>query len=205
MAYETTEIQGDGLFTEIQGDYNEISGDSLVGLDDYMSAGDGLVGAGQESLEHLLAIAGAIKRKLNRHPNFRAAMQARRVASGALVHERGATKSREYPMGFESAAAIAAGAAGRVQNQPQIPFRCDRVVVPSDIAGQFVLSDIKVGKNSQFAAEGNVPARVFQENAVSVKLKGDTAQTSQFVSLSFTNIGGAPAIFRAAVIGPAIE
>lgn len=133
------------------------------------------------------------------------AIAERRAMAGALLKERQPTRAREYPLGFVSNAAVAAGASTRITTRPQVPFRIDRLVVPSDLAGLFSIDDVKVGKNSQFAAEGAVPARVFQENAVGVCLKGDTAQISMDVTLSVTNISGAASFFRAAIIGPAVE
>lgn len=187
--YDPVEIAGD-LFTEIAGE--EYVGDDFVGADD--------------DLSQLLAIAGAAKRAGRPMGQaFRAALAMRRANAGTLLETRGPTKSREYVIGLESTAAIAAGAAARVSTQPQVPFRVDRVVVPSDIAGSFVISDIKVGKNSQLAAEGNISCRTFQENAVGVSLKGDTAQVSQFVTIAVQNISGGALTFRASVIGPAVE
>jgi len=133
------------------------------------------------------------------------AIAERRAQAGALLTERHPTRAREYPLGFVSAAAVPAGGFARITTRPQVPFRLDRLVVPSDLAGLFTIDDVKVGKNSQFAAEGSVPARIFQENAVGVCLKGDTAQVSMDVTLSVTNISGAAAFFRAAIIGPAVE
>ena len=133
------------------------------------------------------------------------ALAERRAMAGALLKERQPTRAREYPLGFVSAAAVAAGASARITTRPQVPFRIDRLVVPSDLAGLFTIDDVKVGKNSQFAAEGSVPARIFQENGVGVCLKGDTAQISMDVTLSVTNISGAASFFRAAIIGPAVE
>ena len=133
------------------------------------------------------------------------ALAERRAMAGALLKERQPTRAREYPLGFVSAAAVAAGASTRITTRPQVPFRIDRLVVPSDLAGLFTIDDVKVGKNSQFAAEGAVPARIFQENGVGVCLKGDTAQISMDVTLSVTNISGAASFFRAAIIGPAVE
>lgn len=133
------------------------------------------------------------------------AIAERRAQAGALLHDRTPTKSREYPLGFASALPVPAGGSTRITTRPQVPFRLDRLTVPSDIAGLFTIDDVKVGKNSQFAAEGAVPARIFQENAVGVCLKGDTAQISMDVTISVTNISGAAATFRAAVIGPAVE
>jgi hypothetical protein len=133
------------------------------------------------------------------------ALAERRANAGALLSTQGPTKAREYPMGLESAAPVGAGGSANVTSRPQVPFRVDRVVVPSDIAGLFVLTDLKVGKNSQFVSEQPVPARIFQENGVGVTLKGDTAQISQNVTMAVMNISGAASMFRAAVIGPAVE
>lgn len=133
------------------------------------------------------------------------AIAERRVMAGALLKERQPTRAREYPLGFVSNGAVGAGASARITTRPQVPFRLDRLVVPSDLAGLFTIDDVKVGKNSQFAAEGSVPARIFQENGVGVCLKGDTAQISMDVTISVTNISGAASFFRAAVIGPAVE
>lgn len=147
----------------------------------------------------------AAARKLAAQAALSNAIAERRAMAGALLKERQPTKSREYPLGFVSAAAVAAGASARITTRPQVPFRIDRLVVPSDLAGLFTIDDVKVGKNSQFAAEGAVPARIFQENGVGVCLKGDTAQISMDVTLSVTNISGAASFFRAAIIGPAVE
>jgi hypothetical protein len=78
-------------------------------------------------------------------------------------------------------------------------------VIPSDIGGSFVVDDLQVGKNSQFANDQPVPARVFDERAVGVRLRADTAQVSQNVVLRVTNVSGAPLRFRACVIGTALD
>lgn len=147
----------------------------------------------------------AAARKLAAQAALSNALAERRAMAGALLKERQPTKAREYPLGFVSAAAVGAGLSARITTRPQVPFRIDRLVVPSDLAGLFTIDDVKVGKNSQFAAEGAVPARIFQENGVGVCLKGDTAQISMDVTLNVTNISGAAAFFRAAIIGPAVE
>lgn len=115
-------------------------------------------------------------------------------------------KAREFPLGFDSGATlIPAGGTVTINSQPQIPFRCERIVIPSDIAGGFVVEDFMVGKNSQFANDQPVPGRIFAENAVGVRLRTGTAQVSQNVVLRVTNTTGAPLRFRAAVIGTALD
>jgi hypothetical protein len=88
---------------------------------------------------------------------------------------------------------------------PQIVFRPERLVIPSDIAGQFLVNQIIVGKNPQQVSADPIPGRVFDERGVGVRLSMDTAQISQQITLNVTNIGGAPAVFRAAMIGPSVE
>lgn len=162
-----------------------------------------IVGA-DDDLDMLLAAAsGDTELPAGINPQIAAALMKR----GALmVKEQGFTKAREYPLGFASVGAVAAGGAARITTQPQVVFRVERLVIPSDIGGSFVIDDLVVGKNSQFAATNiAVPARVFDERAVGVRLKGDTAQVAQDVLLAVTNISGAGITFRAAVIGSVVE
>ncbi len=125
--------------------------------------------------------------------------------NAAILRETKPTKVRTFPLGFLSDAAVAAGASVTVISRPQVLFRGQRLVIPSDIAGDFSLDDVKVGKNSQFVAEGAVPGRVMQENARDVAMILDTAKVSQDISLSVTNISGAARTFRAALFGLVLE
>ena len=125
--------------------------------------------------------------------------------NGLLLKETRPTKSRIFPLGFESDGAVAPGVSVVIVSRPQVLFRGERLVVPSDFSGDFVIDDVKVGKDSQFVAEGAIPARVLQEDAVHVAFQLDTAQISQDVSISVTNISGAARTFRAALIGRAAE
>lgn len=122
-----------------------------------------------------------------------------------MLKETQPTKSRVFPLGFESDGAVDAGESTTITSRPQVLFRGERLVIPSDIAGDFVIDDVKVGKDSQFVAEGSIPGRVLQENAVDVAFQLDTAQISQDITISATNISGAPRTFRAALIGQAAE
>lgn len=119
--------------------------------------------------------------------------------------QRQPTKSRELVMGIASAAAIAAGASADVQGQPQIAFRPDRIVVPSAVAASFIITDLKIGKNSQLVSGGAVHAQTFAEGAFGVRLKLDTLAISQTVLFRVTNISAAAATFYAALIGPSVE
>jgi len=124
---------------------------------------------------------------------------------GLLVKEVKPNKARLFPIGFTSDGVIAAGASAIIVSRPQVLFKGQRVSVPSDIAGDFTIDDIKVGKNSMFASESSLPARCLQEDAWGVYMHLDTAQISQDVSMAVTNISGADRVFRAMILGKVAE
>jgi len=179
----------------------------IVGADpDYtalMRAASG-IGRGDEMMDRM-AIMGAEVNPTQQMIEQAVAM--RMAQQGIITSTRGPSKAREYPIGFDSGAVlIPNGASVSITNRPQVVFRVERLVIPSDIGGGFVVEDVIVGKNSQLASNTvGLPARVFDERGVGVRLAGDTAQISQDLTLKVTNVSGAPARFRAAIIGPAVE
>jgi hypothetical protein len=126
-------------------------------------------------------------------------------ANALIVKDDPPTNARRFPLGFESNGTVANAATVNITSRPQVLFKGQRLVIPSDIAGDFTLDDLKVGKDSQFVAEGSIPGRVLQENATQVEFDLDTAQISQDITLIVTNIGGAPRTFRAALWGKVAE
>lgn len=160
-----------------------------------------IVGAGDSDLMRLLSTSGDD----DQADANDAAIARARAQAGVVVRESMPTKARRYPLGFDSTVAVPPNAQATINSQPQVTFRVERVVIPSDIGGSFVVDDIVVGKNSQLANEVPLPARIFDERAEGVQLRGDTAQTSQNVVMKVTNVAGAPIRFRAAVIGTALD
>jgi hypothetical protein len=115
------------------------------------------------------------------------------------------TKPRRVPLGFSSETTVLPGAQPRIISRPQVPMRFERLVIPSDIAGLFVVADLKVGNKSQLPASGDIPGRLFQENAVGIELQGDTAYAAIDVVIEVRNVSGAPAIFRAGLVGMTVQ
>jgi hypothetical protein len=162
--------------------------------------------AGDDDVEDLLAVSGAdaLIGARGRKKLPRSALTAL-ARNKALLQTRGPTKARYYPLGIP-ATVINAGAAATITVRPQVPFRAQRFVVPSDIAGSFTIGDIRVGKNSQFVTADAVPARTFQEDAASgIEMGFDTAQVSQDISVVANNISLAAQTFRAVFWGAAVE
>lgn len=169
-------------------------------MSDYDIIGGDLAFVGEDDLD----IIGADEPGGLSEGERRSAAKEKLRQQGVALQERGPTKARCYPLGFEHLN-VPAGNTVTVTSQPQVAFRVERLVVPSDIAGSFIFQDVIVGKNSQFANDQPVPARVFDEGGFGMRLRGDTAQTTMNVSLRVTNISGAQTTFRAAVVGTAVE
>ena len=189
--YEYTEIMGD-----MDGD-DELG--AFVGDDDILgdllgdsSDGDDLIGAIQR------------RKKSARKQAAANALLRRRVASGALLRSVPPRNAREYALGLGSTS-VQGNASANINVQPQVIFRPERLVVPSNIAVDFLITDIKVCKNSQLVSTGALPAVMFTENAFGVRLKMDTAQISMFVTISVTNQNPAARNFQGGLVGPAVE
>jgi hypothetical protein len=111
---------------------------------------------------------------------------------------------REYPLGLDDTL-VRAESTANITVQPQVVFRPERLVIPEDIAVDFLIRDIKVGKNSQLVSPVALPAVMFTEQAFGVRLKMDTAQISMFVTVSVTNTSKEDRYFRGVIFGPAVE
>ena len=197
LGYEYTEIMGDGS----DGD------DALGDLLDGEFVGDGSDGsqAWGESGDDILGAVVRKKRQRNARKQAMARdLMARRVASGALLRSVPPRNAREYALGLGSTS-VAGASSANINVQPQVIFRPERLVVPSNIAVDFLITDIKVGKNSQLVSTGALPAVMFTEQAFGVRLKMDTAQISMFVTVSVTNQNPAARNFQGGLVGPAVE
>ena len=128
----------------------------------------------------------------------------RRVNSGALLRSVAPRNSREYALGLGSTS-VAGLSSANINVQPQVIFRPERLVIPSNVAPDFLITDLKVGKNSQLASTGALPAVMFTESAFGVRLKMDTAQISMFVTISVTNQSSVARNFQGGLVGPAVE
>lgn len=183
--------------------YHEITGYDLVAadldgeMDGDVLLGDDVLGADIIGAEYPAAA-------VRKNALVSAAVANRRVAEGAIVKDTAPTKAREYILGFDSTA-VPGSTSANITKRPQVIFRPERVVIPSSVGVDFQVVDIKVGKNSQFSASGEVPAVVFAETSFGVRLKMDTCQVSMDVTISVRNTNAAQRNFTAAIIGPAVE
>lgn len=179
--------------------------EDIIGADDIIGM-ELATGGGYNELDSIFGASRALVVGADGGLQANANQVATQLAArhSAMVVQRQVTKAREYPLGFPTTT-VNAGASATISAQPQVPFRGRRLLIPSDIAGSFLINDLKVGKNSMFPTSNPVPARAFTELGVGVDLNLDTAQISQLVSLSVENTSGANVDFNACIIGTAVE
>lgn len=179
-------------YSEIMGADDDALGE-LIGDDD--ASGDDILGA---------ALRARSKKRNAKKSALANALLRRRVQSGAVLRSVPPRNAREYALGLGSTS-VTGNSSANINVQPQVIFRPERLVVPSNIAVDFLITDIKVGKNSQLVSTGALPAVMFTEQAFGVRLKMDTAQISMFVTVSVTNQNAQARNFQGGLVGPAVE
>jgi len=177
-----------------------------IGDDDDIGDDEDIVGD-YEDVVGYEEIAAALKARARGKRRGNGSAVARRLLAqrGTIVRSKEPTKSRVYALPLDSVSTIAAAATAPVSAQPQVLFRPERLVIDGTVAASFLINSFTIGKNSQFASTGSVPASMFSPTAVGVSLKLDTAQISALVSLSVTNTSGGALRFTAGLIGEAVE
>lgn len=190
LGFEYTEILGDDSLGDL------LDGDDTLGA----FVGDEFVAGDDDSMGALLRHKKANPRK----QAAAAALMRKRIAAGALLRSVPPRNAREYALGLGSTS-VAGSSSANINVQPQVIFRPERLVVPSNLAVDFLITDIKVGKNSQLVSTGALPAVMFTEVAFGVRLKMDTCQISMFVTVAVTNQNPAARNFQGGIVGPAVE
>jgi hypothetical protein len=116
------------------------------------------------------------------------------------------SEGRLLTLGLDSVANVAAAAQATVNSQPQVVFRPDRLSIPLSVSVNFLVNDLKIGKNSMLISATGIPAEAFSHDAAGVGMKMDTAQVSQIISITVTNLDAVnPHRFSASLIGPSVE
>jgi hypothetical protein len=117
-----------------------------------------------------------------------------------------ATTGVDVPFGMPPLAALAAGATGTTVKNSQGWYRPSRYIVPSAIAGAFLINAISIGVRSCLGNNsGNVVAAMFSELAVDCGITFFTAGPGVEISVNTTNISAAPATFASTFRGAFVD
>jgi hypothetical protein len=168
---------------------SEIIGAEFIGAD-FIGSGDSLVGAAN-------LLVGAAK---HGNPKAKAVLHQLAMRHGGAVVNNGVNKRRRYPIGFVPTD-IAATTAALIPAAPQNLFRPERLVIPSDIAFDFGVRDVKVGNQSQFVQSVEVPGALFTEVSIDTNVAFDTAEVGNQISVDVRNKSAGTINFSAGSIG----
>lgn len=91
---------------------------------------------------------------------------------------------------------IAGAATGLLVLDPQVPIQVHKIFVPSTTAPFFSFTDIRVGKDSQLIAAGEMPCEGFSEVSVDSNVRLDTCAVGQKIFLSIRNKTADPHTFE---------
>ena len=171
---------------------SEIIGADFIGDDvgaDFIGS-DSLIGAA-----HMLI--GAAKKG---NPKAKAVLHQLAMRHGGAVVNNGVNKRRRYPIGFVPTDILGTTAA-LIPAAPQNLFRPERLVIPSDIAFDFGVRDVKVGNQSQFVQSVEVPGALFTEVSIDTNVAFDTAEVGNQISVDVRNKTAGTINFSAGSIG----
>lgn len=182
----------------------DIIGDLLDDDDD--DEFEGAIGADDDDddvLEELISGAGNTdiigKKAATKRIKLALYKKLMRKRAGAVV-KRGLSSRRRNPLGFVPTS-VGAGVTSQIPSSPQNLFRPERLVIPSDVAFDFGVSDIKVGNVSQLVQSAEVPAAIFSEVSIDTDVYFDTAEIGNQVSVNVRNKSAGAIEFTAALLG----
>jgi len=183
---------------------NIMNGYEIVGFDDdddiSGSIGADIIGADDDALMEALQVSGYGMQEIVGAVKANKLAKQIRARNAKVVTSRKPTSDRRYPLGFVPTS-VGAGATLNIPGAPQNLFRPERLVVPSDIAFDFGVTDIKVGNTSQFVQNVEVPAALFSEVAINTAIQFDTAMVGNQISISVRNKSAGAIEFTAGAIG----
>ena len=178
-------------------DFGSIGADLLVGGDALRA----LVG-GMGNTDLIGALEDAAQNPRDpAHTQAKAALRQVAMRHAKAVEQRPLDRSRRYPLGFVPTT-LPASTTALIPAAPQNLFRAERLVIPSDIAFDIGIVDVKVGNQSQFVQSVEVPAALFSEVAIDTHVHFDTAEVGNQISVQARNkLTTGPVDFTAAMVG----
>lgn len=138
-------------------------------------------------------------------PNGNAVASLVAAKNSLLVQPRLPARARNEFLGFPRVC-LGPCETATIVTQPQVLAKIFKIVIPSDIAFQLLIHDIKVGKWSMMANGEPIPAAMLSELVDwNTDLNPDTAQVSTNISVTVQNISNAEVDFRMGALVKAIE
>jgi len=167
----------------ISGQPFDIVGDDIVGDD---IVGDLIVGAAKAGNPQAIALVKRAKK-----------MQVAKAINPNAISYREKSYQRSGELYLPIVPLLIAGTVtGLVVLDPQVPIQVHKIFVPSSIAAFFSFADIRVGKDSQLIAAGEMPCEGFSEVSVDSNVRLDTCAVGQKIFLNIRNKTADPHTFE---------
>lgn len=183
-----------GIFSgDDDDDDDSVGEDQIIGLDQIIGA-----------LVKQAVKAKAKPKKVSGNQQLLSLLALAKQAGGAATKRKSRDTVYEQPLPIPPTS-FTTGQALDIELRPQRLFRTERLVVDSVIAPFFRILDLKIGQQTQFVASGALPASIFSEVAVGVRLKGDTANLGNTIIVSAQNIDATTRVFGGAILGTVID
>lgn len=128
-----------------------------------------------------------------------------RSAGGMLLKQRVPDELRRQPLPIPLTPVAAGATSAAIGIIAQRIMRIDGLRNPSRFNGVFRITNISIGQEQQFVAQGSLPSELFSEVAVGTFLQGATANEGTTVSITVQNFSAAPAStsYEGGYFGPA--
>lgn len=186
--------------------YRDILGAAyLLGADD--DVGDDLDILGDDmDVGEALDILGARPRHRSRTRGLGRGAAVRRLleARGTVVRTAPPSSARRLMVPVDSVTAIAALTTLTLTIQPVVAFRAELFSIDPTIAPSFGISQVLIGRQSQFAAPGIMPAATFSAGSPLCAIQWDTAQMATPLQITVVNQTNGALRFQATLIGTSV-
>jgi hypothetical protein len=172
---------------------------------DYMFGEEDSYG-GQLNLKRFAALNKALTKGMPGAPGGKAAMAAIppgvRAALGRAAQIE-AYRGDDVIYGLDSGGVnlIIANETRSLSTSPQKRNVPTRLVVSQTVANNFVLSDIRVGVEPVLATTQSLSMSIFVQDSTAPNFRAVVAEVGMDVSVTVTNITGAPARFTSTIVG----
>lgn len=130
--------------------------------------------------------------------------RAHPVPGGGHLVCRPPTSKQVVFLGF-GPSSLNGGSTFVFEGKPQRIFRGERLTVPSAIANNFQINDLKVGTDSMNVGTGPIPAVIFSELGMLVALEIETASPGIEILFSITNNAAGTQQFFSGLLGTSIQ
>jgi len=117
------------------------------------------------------------------------------------IRRRAYSRARRQLLPLGDTGTLASGASIDLLGNPQVPFKPERLIIQEIAPGNAaVVTDIKVGKNSQFISAGVFPGALFRGDSAEGLFQFDTARPGIDIVVTILN-ASSPAADLIAYVG----